>query len=107
MSQIFKSTFDKQLLFNFLEKICDKTDKYYLLDSNAYKRANMHNELEFFLNIIKPFYYNSKIFYIERDITYNKLCTIIRQICNLNSISFSTKIIYSKSKYSIPYHIYF
>ena len=30
MSQIFKETIDNTLLFDFLEKICDKTEKYYI-----------------------------------------------------------------------------
>jgi hypothetical protein len=107
MSQIFKQTIDKNLLFDFLEKVCNKTEKYYIFDLNAYKRAQLQNEILPFCDSLKPYYYSSKKFYIERKLNYNNLCTIIRQICNVNSILFSSKIVYSKSKYNIPYHIYF
>ena len=53
MSQIFKETIDKTLLFNFLEKICDKTEKYYIFDLNAYKRAQLQNEIIPFLRFFK------------------------------------------------------
>src|SRR6056300_1264375 len=107
MSQIFKETIDKTLLFDFLDKICDKTEKYDIFDLNSYKRAQLQNEIIRFCNSLKPFYYQSKKHYVERKLDYNKLCTIIRQVCNFNTILFSTKVVYSKSKYSIPYHIYF
>lgn len=107
MSQIFKETIDKSLLFDFLEKICDKTEKYYIFDLNAYKRAQLQNEIIPFCESLTPYYYDSKKHYVERKLDYNKLCTIIRQVCNFNTILFSTKVVYSKSKYSIPYHIYF
>lgn len=107
MSQIFKENMDKNLLFNFLEQICDKTDKYYVFDLNAYKRSQILDLTSAFCQSIKKYYYDSKKYYVERILDYNKLSTIIRQICNFNSILFSTKIVYSKSKYSIPYHIYF
>jgi hypothetical protein len=108
MSQIFKSSIDKSLLFNFLEKICHKTEKYYLFDINAYKRLSLEkNILSDFCDSLKKHYHKSKIFYIERELNYNKLCTVIRQICNFNSVLFCRKIVYSKSKYDIPYQIFF
>ena len=107
MTQLFKHTFDNNILFDFLEKICDKKDNHYLFDSNAYKRAQLNNNLNLFLDTLKPYYYLSKRFYLERIIDYNKLSTIIRQICKFKHISFYTNIKYSKSKYNIPYYIYY
>lgn len=107
MSQTFKNIVDKSILFDFLEKVCDKTDKYYIFNMVAYKRGELNNNIEPFIDNIKPFYHKAKLFYINRKLNYSRVCTIIRQICKLNSIMFSTKIIYSKSKYNIPYYIYF
>lgn len=106
MSQTFKNIVDKHILFEFLESICDKTDKYYIFNMASYKRAELNNSIQIFIDNIKPYYHKAKLFYIERQLNYSRLCTIIRQICKSNSIIFSTKIIYSKSKYNIPYYIY-
>ena len=107
MSQTFKSPINKNILFEFLEKICEKREKYFVFDLSSYKRGELNNENDLFLEIVKPYYHTAKQFYIERKISYSRLCTIIRQICKFNSISFTTKVLYSKSKYNIPYYIYF
>ena len=41
MSQTFKKIIDKDILFDFLEKICDKNETFYTFDINAYKRAEL------------------------------------------------------------------
>ena len=107
MSQTFKSPINKNILFEFLEKICEKREKYFAFDLSSYKRGELNKENELFLEIVKPYYHTAKLFYIERKLSYSRLCTIIRQICKFNSIRFTTKVLYSKSKYNIPYYIYF
>lgn len=107
MNQTFKRGVDKNILFNFLDKTCEKTDKYYIFNSASYKRGELNNENKLFLEALEPFYHKAKLFYLERKVTYSGLCTIIRQICKYHSIMFTTKVVYSKSKYNIPYYIYF
>lgn len=107
MSQTFKTNIDKSILFVFLEKVCDKHNKYFLFDLTAYKKGEFTGVNQDFIDEIKPNYHESKRFYIERKSSYSRMCTILRQICNSNHIMFSTKIVYSKSKFNIPYHIYF
>ena len=107
MSQTFKTNIDKSILFVFLEKVCEKREKYFLFDLTAYKKGEFTDANQDLLDDIKPYYHESKRFYVERKSSYSRICTILRQICNSNSIMFSTKIVYSKSKFNIPYHIYF
>jgi hypothetical protein len=107
MNQTFKRVVDKNVLFDFLEKNCDKTDKYHIFDLSAYKRAELNESTTVLLENLKPFYHSAKLFYLERKISYSGICTIIRQICKAHSILFTTKVLYSKSKYNIPYFIYF
>jgi len=107
MNQTFKKQIDKNILFDFLEIVCDKSDKYYIFNSSSYKRGELNGGNAAFLEQIKPFYHLAKLFYVERKLTYSGICTIIRQICKYHSILFTTKIVYSKSKYNIPYFIYF
>ena len=107
MSQTFKSRVDKDILFDFLKLNCEKTEKYYVFNLTSYKRGELNDSNNAFLESLKPYYHKAKLFYLERKHTYSGLCTILRQICKHNSIMFMTKVIYSKSKYNIPYYIYF
>ena len=105
--QIFKSYVPNEIFFSFLEKICLKTEKYYLIDMNAYRKMIFYNHhLEFF-NSIKEYYHASKQFYLDRKVTYNSFTTIIRQLCKSNNIMFTSQIKYNESKYNIDYLIYF
>ena len=107
MSQTFKSIVDKDILFDFLKRNCEKTEKYYTFNLTSYKRGELNDSNDMFLEVIKPYYHKAKLFYIERNRNYTGVCTIIRQLCKVHAILFSTKIVYSKSKYNIPYYIYF
>jgi hypothetical protein len=107
MSQLFKKTIPKNALFDFLEKIgCKKTDKFYIVDITAFKRANYNNDLEIFINSIKDYYYLSKLHYLDiTHVTHNKFNTILRQLCKCNAIAFSKYIKYDKSSYSVVYNV--
>ena len=107
MSQIFKNIIPSDILFTFLMEICEKKDCYYIFDNNAYKRSILEDKITPFCESIKDYYHISKRHYITRELNYIKFCTVIRQICKLNSIKYNTKILYNKSKYHIPYYIYF
>jgi hypothetical protein len=105
--QIFRNTVPNDLLFELLEKICLKTDKYYLIDINSYKKMIFNKYHEEFCEILKEYYHASKHFYLERKMEYNAFTTIVRQICKNNTIAFNTQILYNKSKYNINYLVYY
>jgi hypothetical protein len=109
MSQLFKKPIPKNVLFDFLEGIgCKKTDKFYIVDITAYKRAIYNNDLEVFINSIKEYYYRSKLHYLDiTHVTHNKFNTVIRQLCKCNGISFSKYIKYDKSSYSVVYNVHY
>lgn len=97
----------KELLLDVLDKICIKTDKYYLFDINAYKKLifyNLHVEL---CEKLKDYYHLGKQFYLTRKMKYNSFTTIIRQICKYCNIMYTSQIKYNESKYNIDYLIYF
>ena len=93
-------------LYNFLEKICMKTDNYYQIDNNAYKKMLYNNYHIEFIETLKEKYNVSKHYYLTRELTYNSFTNIIRQICKLNNIIYEKNINYNKSKYCIIYLIY-
>jgi len=107
MSQVLKKPIPKNILFHFLERIgCQKTDKCYIVDITAFKRAIYNNDLEIFVKSIKEYYYMSKLHYIDMThASHNKFNTIIRQLCKCNNIAFSKNIKYDKSTYSVVYNV--
>ena len=106
-SQIIKTKIPNEIFYDFLEQICTKQKKFYIVDDISFKKAMYNNLLNNFYEDIKPFYFNSKKYYLERDKTYNYFTTIIRQICKKNTILFTSNIKYCNSNYNIRYFIYF
>jgi hypothetical protein len=106
MKQIFRKIVPGVILLSLLEKICLKTEKYFFIDYNCYKTMIYKQYHIPFQEKIKKYYHNSKQFYVERKFTYNSFITIIRQICKVNNIDFTSQIKYNESKYNIDYFVY-
>ena len=106
-SQIFRKAIPKNLLFDFLEQNATKKKNFYLFTKTHYKSAQFQELVDPFLELVKPYYFSSKIKYVTRKMNYKNLITIIRQICKFNHIAFSSNIKYDKSTYEINYYIYF
>ena len=106
-SKIFKEKVPIDIIFKFLDKICLKTERYYQIDNNAYRKMLANNIQEEFLETMKYYYNNAKQHYVTRELTYNSFTNIIRQICKSNNIAYQSKISYNKSKYGIIYFIYY
>ena len=106
--QIFKDIIPKEFLIDFLNANCcqNENSNYYLLDKSCYKRSILDDKLTNFLQIIKPYYHESKKYYVDRKLDYPKFVTIIRQICKAHNLAYSSQLFYDKSEYNIVYHIY-
>ena len=105
-SQIFKKIMDTSIIFNLLDKLCEKNNTYYMFNSSCYKKGTFFDDaIQLFLKEIKVYYHNSKQKYLEKKQTYNSFTTILRQICNYIKIEYKTKIKYDKSTYEIIYYI--
>jgi hypothetical protein len=106
-SQIFKKKIPPEILFTLLDKICIKTEKYYLFDMNAYRKLLFYDLNTDFCKNIKEYYFSGKLFYLERKMTYNSFTNIIRQICKNANVMYTSQIKYNESKYNINYFIYY
>jgi len=104
--QLFKNIIPKKKLYDLLENICLKTDKYFILNKDAFKKGVFNNFITIFLDECKEYYHLSKKKYIDKKITYNSFTTVVRQICNSNKIIYTSKIKYINSTYDIIYYIY-
>ena len=106
-SQIFKNNVPNDLLFNLLNDLCVKNEKYYLFNSDSFKKGVYKTQIQTFVNNCIPYYHLSKRKYLEKTQTFNSFTTILRQICNFNKISYTSQIKYDKSTYGIEYYIYY
>ena len=107
-NQIFKYLIPNNLLYDFFILNCDlkKDDNIFIFNKESYKRAVLNKSINLFLKIVKPFYHNSKQYYIDRCNSYKNFVTILRQLFKLKKISFENKVRYFRSMHEIEYHIY-
>lgn len=103
--QIFKQDISKNIIISFLNKYADITDKFYIFTKTNYKKAEYHNAIVPLCEYVKPLYHKSKQYYIERKLTYSKFITILRQLCKSVELSYTSRIVYGNSTYSIVYYI--
>ena len=104
--QVFKKNIPISILFALLEQICLKTEKYYFLDLNAFKKLQFHDLFVKFREEIRPYYHVSKRFYIDRDFTYRMFANIVRQLSRMANVRFDSEIKYHQSKYHVDYMVY-
>ena len=104
--QVFKKNVPISILFALLEQICLKTEKYYFLDLNAFKKLQFHDLFVKFREEIRPYYHVSKRFYIDRDFTYRMFANIVRQLSRMANVRFDSEIKYHQSKYHVDYMVY-
>lgn len=102
-SQLFKTRVELSDLVDFLTPICDVKEGQYIFNNETFKKANLFNKIEPFIEICRKHYHKSKHKYIDRKITYNNLITILRQIAKSHEIEYKSTIKYSKSNYTIEY----
>jgi len=105
-NQIFKKQIPNDLFFALLDEIGKKNDKYYLINYESFKKGLFTNSIPLFIEKCKLYYHLSKQKYLDKKMSYNSFTTILRQICNFNSIKYTSQIKYDKSKYDIIYVIY-
>ena len=105
-NQLFKENVPNEIIIDYIKSIGFKNTNYYILNPDSYKKTVFMDNMNKFLNEVKPYYYDSKKFYTERKMSYKNLITIIRQILKKNNIKYISKIRYQNSDYTIQYYIY-
>ena len=93
------------ILIELLEQICTKTNNFYLIDMNAYRKMLYYNLQVSFCEKLTPYYHVSKRYYLTREMTYNSFTNLVRQICKSNQHAFYTELKYDYSIYTILYFV--
>jgi len=105
VQQNFKEDFPSDILFNCLEKYCEKIGSCFIMTNLAFDLAKKDGDIKKFCDTIKPFYYSSKLKYIDREHKYTTFMTVVRQMCRYHKIGYTSKVKYIKSYYEIIYYI--
>ena len=105
--QIFKREIPDEIVLQFLDDVCIKTNKHYTLNTIIFKQGVYNGTIQNFINTCIPYYHISKRKYLERKLTYNSFTTILRQICKFNKFTYTSQIHYDKSCYDIIYYIFY
>jgi len=106
LNQIFKSEMPSNILYDLLEQICLKTDKYYFIDINAYKKLIFSDLHTPFIEKISEYYHLSKQFYLQREFIYTSFTNIVRQICKHCNIKIASDVKYNHSQYYINFFVF-
>lgn len=106
MIQLFKTYPNKENFIEFIKTHFVKERNYYKLSPVVYKQISFNNELQPFFDSIKEHYHTSKQTYVSRKMTYSRFVTIIRHICKLLEITYTSTMKYFNSTYQIDYLIY-
>lgn len=105
--QIFRKDIPREYLFDLLEQICLKTDYYYVIDDNSYRKLLFYELDKKLINDMMDYYHTSKQFYITRKMTYKSFTNILRHICKNVNVIFTSQMKYNKSNYNIVYYIFY
>lgn len=109
-TQIIKYDIDINLVTELLLKLGYISTSYLIIDKETIQSCifNDVSYLNSVLTILKEKnYHTSKYYYLERDMSYKSLITIIRQILKYKQIDYFTKIKYVNSSYFTQYFIYY
>ena len=106
MSQLFKSKREKEIIVDLIQKHFMKEKNYYKITPEIYKQIVYKEAIDPFLILIKPHYHKSKQNYVDRKMTYPRFITVIRHVCKIHEINYTSKIKYSNSYYQIDYLFY-
>lgn len=103
-NQIIKSKID--FLNEFIINIGTIESNRVVINETNYNKAKYNGLIQPFLLKLYPFYHTSKLFYINREITYTGFITILRQICKKNEVLYESKIKYTKSTHYLEYYFH-
>lgn len=103
-NQIIKSDISCSIVIDFIINNCRQEGKEYVSDKAVFKIIYQNGVLEEFIEKIKPFYFESKKFYVERTLNYKNYNTILRQITKNANIVTRKKINYFHNSYEIKYY---
>jgi hypothetical protein len=93
--QLFRSTPPIEIIWELLELICiEKTTEYFIVNYESYRRL-LFLELETYLyDKLIQYYHPSRTQYLEKELNYKRMLTIIRQVCSVYNVPYTYYTVY-------------
>ena len=108
LEKIFKSKVPLEILYRILDAYCVKKSNHYVIDETFYRQMRYHVDIyQEWIKEIRNYYHESKRFYAEREISYNNLVTMIRQVCKTHQIVFKKEKCYRNCTCENAYELYY
>lgn len=105
MSNILIGDLSENILYDFLNIYFKQENNYYVINKLLFKKYEYNNLIQSFFTSLDLYYKKNKKKYIQREVSYNNLLTVLRHICKYKNIPYYSKIQYDKNKYNIIYYI--
>lgn len=104
-SQLFKEQVPYKLLCDLLDNNCERDGKFHVFSKICFRKALYHDRIKPFCQNLSTYYHLSKKYYVDRDMNFTRFTTVLRQLCKLHNVPYTSKIEYIKSTYDIIYYI--
>ena len=92
-------------VFDELLKHFIHNNNEYILTYDCFKSLEIYDIPRKFVENLKEYYYPHKHFYLNRNLTYKRFGTVLRQVSRHLNLKFSSKVKYSNNNHSIIYVI--
>ena len=105
-NQLFRAVPDHKVVFSVLDEVCHRDQTTFVVDDVIYKRMRYDDRIFKLYDYLKPFYHLSKQKYVNGCTTRTGFLTVLRQLCNLFGIQYTSKVVYRNGTYSNALVIY-
>lgn len=101
----FLSPIPLQRLLTLLRELCVISNHRFILDMPTFYNGLHKGSIQQFMADCRPCYLPSKQFYATNELTYKSFLTVVRHVCKIHRLSYTSQIQYSHSLYQVVYYI--
>lgn len=105
-SQVFCSVPDYLKVITVLDNVCNKDEKFFVVNNITYKQLLYSESIEKFYDYLRPYYHKSKQFYLNIERGYSGFLSVLRQLCKIFSILYVSKVVHLHGTYTNTMIIY-
>lgn len=95
-----------KLLLSLLNELCVFTNHSFLIDMPTYYNGLHKGVIQQFMADCHPYYLPSKKSYTTNELTYKRFLTVVRHVCKIHNILYTSQLQYCHSLYQVVYYIH-
>jgi hypothetical protein len=94
-------------LFTLLDRICEKTSRYFVLDVTAFNKLKYHGLYADFADRVRVEYMPRQKFYADRPLTFRSFSNMVRQICRAGGVPVDSHQTYYNAVHMVEMRVYY